>query len=156
MPAACAVVGKWYTMQDHASFMSDSTTKPKVRLESKRISPVFSSNTLLLVLQEGMAGAKFTSYARTAGNRTSCCLYFWKLVQRIVVNLFHPTITFKTAPFCESLYGAIFCTEMIMWLHGIILNGDDDEILKAGVDIKSCNCMVTYTTAERDLEGMKT
>ena len=114
MPAACAVVEKLYTMQDHASCVSDSTTKPKVRLKSKRISPVFSSKTLLLILQEGMAGAKFTSYARTARNRTSRCLYFWKLVLRIVVDLFHPTITFKTAPFCESLYAAILCTEMIM------------------------------------------
>ena len=31
---------------------------------------------MLLVSYPGMAGAKFTSYARTARNRTSRCLFF--------------------------------------------------------------------------------
>ena len=49
----------------------------------------------ILVLQEGMAGAKFMSYARTVCSHTSRRLYFWKLVLEIVVAYpisdFHPT-----------------------------------------------------------------
>ena len=67
MPAVWTVVGKRYTLQGHASCVSDSTTKPKLRLKSKRISLAFQQD--ILVFQEGMAGAKFTSYARTIRSR---------------------------------------------------------------------------------------
>ena len=49
----------------------------------------------ILVLQEGMAGAKFMSYARTVRSHTSRRLYCWTLVLEIVVAYpisdFHPT-----------------------------------------------------------------
>ena len=69
MPAVWAVVGKRYTLQGHASCVSDRFhRKTKAKVEKQANITSFPQQDIL-VFQEGMAGAKFTSYARTIRSR---------------------------------------------------------------------------------------
>ena len=69
MPAVCTVVGKRYTLHGPCELCVGFHHKTKAKVEKQANITSFPQQDIL-VFQEGMAGAKFTSYARTIRSRT--------------------------------------------------------------------------------------